>query len=67
MDKLRGHRGHDVWNRYLEPLAGTIFNEIKKTEKLHGDELPLHLFAKFPFEVWTPSYVFTRKMWRMLL
>ena len=42
--------GQQIWNEYYKPLSMTIF---KKIQKLRENHLPLHLFARYPFDMAT--------------
>ena len=47
-DYLKANGGETVWTDYFQPLAESIFSQIQSKANL---DIPLHLFAKFPFEV----------------
>ena len=48
MDSLKKNEGDNLWYNYFEPLSMTIF---KRIQNLRKDYLPLHLFAKYPFDM----------------
>eukprot|EP01084_Bolivina_argentea_P097627 175499_1 len=48
IDEIIKECGLNVWNNYFLPLATTLFNEI---QILANDKVPLHLLARYPFEV----------------
>ena len=47
MDAIRANNGQELWQQYFEPISAQIFRKIHDDAK---DKLPLHLFARYPFD-----------------
>ena len=48
MDEIKANDGQELWTEYFKPISERIFKEIQDQS---NDVIPLHLFARYPFNV----------------